>query len=121
MNDLKSVQIDRDKYKIELPLLEKGEIDTIDNYFNEISDDFMQKYCHDKEIATAQRIIMNLRNENKQLKRVISKIKETLNDEVKFDYLQEKVDIYGVKTVNRTAKSFVLKEKIEKILKEAEQ
>lgn len=72
-NDLKSVYIDRDKYKIELPLLEKDEIDTIDNYFNEISDDFMQKYVHDKDLAVAQRLIKNLREENKQLREVIDK------------------------------------------------
>ena len=57
----------------------------------------------------------------KLLKQVIRKIKETLNDEVKFNYVQEKVDAYGVRTVQKTIKSFVLKEKIEEILKEVEQ
>ena len=79
-NDLKSVYIDRDKYKIELPLLEKDEIDTIDNYFNEISDDFMQKYIHDKDLAVAQRLIKNLREENKQLREVIDKAIEYINE-----------------------------------------
>lgn len=79
-NDLKSVYIDRDKYKIELPLLEKDEIDTIDNYFNEISDDFMQKYVHDKDLAVAQRLIKNLREENKQLREVIDKAIEYINE-----------------------------------------
>ncbi len=80
-NDLKSVYIDRDKYKIELPLLEKDEIDTIDNYFNEISDDFMQKYVHDKDLAVAQRLIKNLREENKQLREVIDKAIELISKE----------------------------------------
>ena len=64
--------------------------------------------------------IEDLYQENQELKQVIRKIKETLNDEVKFNYVQEKVDAYGVRTVQKTIKSFVLKEKIEEILKEVE-
>lgn len=87
-----------------------------------IPEDLMRKYkygyVHSCEILN-EAFVKDLIKENQELKQVLSKIKETLNDEVKFDYLQENVDIYGVKTVNRTTKSFVLKEKIEKILKEA--
>lgn len=86
MNEFKNVQIDRDKYKIEVPLLENDEIDTIDNCFNEISDEFIQKYYHDKETAIAQRIIRNLQNENKQLKKVINKARLYVDEHSTFAY-----------------------------------
>lgn len=72
--------------KVELPLLEKDEIGTIDNCFNDIAEEFMQKYCHDKEIAMAQRIIMNLREENKQLKKVINKARLYVDEHSTFAY-----------------------------------
>ena len=80
MNDLKSVQVNLDKYKIELPLPEKDEIYTIDNYFNEISDEFIQKYVHDKDLAAAQMVIRHLRDENKQLRKILDKIRSLLSD-----------------------------------------
>lgn len=80
MNDIKNVQIDANKYKIELPLLNDGEILAIDNCFNEIADDFIQKYAHDKEIATAQMVIRHLREENKKFKEVINKAIEYINE-----------------------------------------
>ena len=81
--------------KVELPLLEKDEIGTIDNCFNDIAEEFMQKYCHDKEIAMAQRIIMNLREENKQLKEVINKARLYVDEHSEFTHREAYRNIHN--------------------------
>ena len=95
MNKFKSVQIDVDKYKIELPLLEKGEIDVIDNYFNEISDDFSQKYVHDRDLAAAQMVIRHLREENKQLNKVINKARLYIDEHSEFTHREAYRNIHN--------------------------
>ena len=103
--------------------IELSELEDILNYLETTSlephDDYVSEFSY-KDQKTLWKYIKDLRLENQELKQVIRKIKETLNDEVKFNYVQEKVDAYGVRTVQKTIKSFVLKEKIEEILKEVE-
>lgn len=100
-----------------------SELEDILNYLETTSlephDDYVSEFSY-KNQKTLWKYIKDLQLENQELKQVIRKIKETLNDEVKFNYVQEKVDAYGVRTVQKTIKSFVLKEKIEEILKEVE-
>lgn len=86
MNEFKSVQIDVDKYKINLPLLDRDEIDAINNNFNSIADEFLQKYVHDRDLAAAQMVIRNLQNENKQLKKVINKARLYVDEHSTFAY-----------------------------------
>ena len=55
------------KYKISVPLIDEKELERIDNYYNEIADEFLKKFVKEKDLITAQRIMMNLRKENQKL------------------------------------------------------
>ena len=52
------------QYKISMPLINDEELQRIDNYYNEIVDEFLKKYVKEKDNIIAQRIMMNLRKEN---------------------------------------------------------
>lgn len=98
-------------YKITMPLINDEELQRIDNHYNELVDEFTKQYTKEKDMIVAQRIMMNLRKENKQLhienqkqKEVIDKIKKICNS-VPYTW-----SVCGIDVVN----------KIEKILKEVE-
>ena len=95
MNEFKSVQIDVDKYKINLPLLDRDEIDAINNNFNSIADEFLQKYVHDRDLAAAQMVIRNLQNENKQLKKVINKARLYVDEHSEFTHREAYRNIHN--------------------------
>lgn len=56
------------QYKISVPLIDIEELTTIDNYYNEIVNEYLEKCLKEKEEIIAQRIMMNLRKENQELK-----------------------------------------------------
>ena len=56
------------QYKISVPLIDIEELTTIDNYYNEIVNEYLEKCLKEKEEIIVQRIMMNLRKENQQLK-----------------------------------------------------
>ena len=65
-------------YKITMPLINDEELQRIDNNYNELVDEFIKQFVKEKDMIIAQRIMMNLRKENKQLLRENEKLKEQL-------------------------------------------
>ena len=49
------------QYKISVPLIDIEELTTIDNYYNEIVNEYLEKCLKEKEEIIVQRIMMNLR------------------------------------------------------------
>ena len=68
------------QYKFSMPLINDEELQRIDNYYNELVDEFLKKYVKEKDNIIAQRIMMNLKKENKQLKEQLKVIKKTTNE-----------------------------------------
>lgn len=76
-------------YKITMPLIDDEEIQRIDNHYNELVDEFTKQYTKEKDMIVAQRIMMNLRKENKKLHIENQKLKEAINkaiDEIETGY-----------------------------------
>lgn len=85
-------------YKITMPLINNEELQRIDNTYNELVDEFTKQFVKEKDMIIAQRLMMNLSKENKQLfeenqkykdecnkyKKIIDKIYEIINYEQEF-------------------------------------
>lgn len=56
------------QYKISVPLIDIEELTIIDNYYNEIVNEYLEKCLKEKEEIIVQRIMMNLKKENQELK-----------------------------------------------------
>lgn len=67
------------QYKISVPLINDEELRTIDNYYNEIVDEFVKESVKEKDDIITQRIMMNLRKENKQLKQQLEQRDNIIN------------------------------------------
>ena len=67
------------QYKISVPLINDKELLTIDNYYNEMVDEFVKKSVKEKDNIITQRIMMNLRIENKQLKQQLEQRDNIIN------------------------------------------
>ena len=65
-------------YKITMPLIDDEEIQRIDNHYNELVDKFIKQFVKEKDMIIAQRIMMNLRKENKLLLKENQKLKKQL-------------------------------------------
>ena len=63
-------------YKITMPFINNEELQRIDNNYNELVDEFTKQYTKEKDMIVAQRIMMNLRKENKKLHIENQKLKE---------------------------------------------
>lgn len=76
------------QYKISVPLLNAEELVKIDNYYNEIVDEFVKVSVKKRDDVIKQRIMMNLRKENQQLKETL---KETTHcfDKEEYKRLQQ--------------------------------
>lgn len=96
-----------EEFKISMPLIDDIELQRIDNFYNDIVDEYVKGSLKEKKQIISQRIMKNLREENKQLKKqneflmkcdnrcqvleqVVSNIKKILNNQM--DY-REFVDI----------------------------
>ena len=76
-------------YKITMPLIDTEELQRIDNNYNELVDEFIKQFVKEKDMILAQRIMMNLRKENKKLHIENQKLKEAINkaiDEIETGY-----------------------------------
>ena len=76
-------------YKITMPLTNNEELQRIDNNYNELVDEFTKQYTKEKDMIVAQRIMMNLRKENKKLHIENQKLKEVIDkaiDEIETGY-----------------------------------
>lgn len=62
------MSIEEKALKISLPLINSEELQRIDEYYNELVDGFLKQYTKEKDLIIAQRIMMNLKNENQKLK-----------------------------------------------------
>lgn len=65
-------------YKIKVPLINQDELQRIDNYYNEIVDEFAKQFVKEKDMIITQRVMMNLRKENQKYKEVIEKVSTRL-------------------------------------------
>lgn len=65
--DTKTINEKTLQYKLTMPLIDEIELQKIDNYYNEIVDEFKKEYLKEKNMIIAQRIMTNLREENKKL------------------------------------------------------
>ena len=54
--------------KISMPLIDDIELHRIDNFYNDIVSEYTKAFVKEKEQVIAQRLMMNLQQENKQLK-----------------------------------------------------
>ena len=73
-------------YKITMPLIDDEELQRIDNHYNELVDEFIKQFVKEKDMIIAQRIMMNLRKENKQLHIENQKLKEKIKKIVEHAY-----------------------------------
>ena len=76
--DSKTINDETVSYKITMPLINNEELQRIDNHYNELVDEFTKQYTKEKDMIVAQRIMMNLRKENKQLHIENQKQKEVI-------------------------------------------
>ena len=82
------------QYKFSMPLINDEELQRIDNYYNELVDEFLKKYVKEKDNIIAQRIMMNLKKENQKLKNQISDLEclvESIKLGVTLNQKQEKL------------------------------
>lgn len=87
--DSKTINDEIVSYKITMPLTNNEELQRIDNNYNELVDEFTKQYTKEKDMIVAQRIMMNLRKENKKLHIENQKLKEAINkaiDEIETGY-----------------------------------
>ena len=78
-------------YKITMPLIDTEELQRIDNNYNELVDEFIKQFVKEKDMIIAQRIMMNLRKENKQYDSLMQKVE---SQQKKFiEYLEEPIKI----------------------------
>lgn len=56
-------------YKITMPLINNEELQRIDIHYNELVDEFIKQFVKEKDMIITQRLMMNLRKENKELKK----------------------------------------------------
>ena len=78
------------QYKISVPLLNAEELVKIDNYYDEIVDEFVKVSVKKRDDVIKQRIMMNLRKENQQLKDNWNKLKEYISIKLyNTEYLQK--------------------------------
>lgn len=74
--DSKTINDEIVSYKITMPLIDMEELQRIDNHYNELVDEFTKQFVKEKDMIIAQRIMMNLRKENKLLLEENQKLKE---------------------------------------------
>ena len=87
--DSKTINDETVSYKITMPLINDEELQRIDNHYNELVDEFIKQFVKEKDMIIAQRIMMNLRKENKLLLEENQKLKEAINkaiDEIETGY-----------------------------------
>ena len=62
--------------KISMPLIDDIELKRIDNFYNDIVDEYTKAYVKEKEQVIIQRLMKNLREENQHLQQELTKYKE---------------------------------------------
>ena len=78
-------------YKITMPLIDTEELQRIDNNYNELVDEFIKQFVKEKDMIIAQRIMMNLRKENKQYDSLMQKVE---SQQKKFiEYLEDYIEV----------------------------
>lgn len=84
--DSKTINDETVSYKITMPLINNEELQRIDNHYNELVDEFTKQFVKEKDMIIAQRIMMNLRKENKQLHIENQRLKEKIKNIVEYAY-----------------------------------
>lgn len=84
--DSKTINDEIVSYKITMPLTNNEELQRIDNNYNELVDEFTKQYTKEKDMIVAQRIMMNLRKENKKLHIENQRLKEKIKNIVEYAY-----------------------------------
>ena len=60
--------------KISMPLLDDMELQSIDTFYNDIVSEYTKAFVKEKEQVIAQRLMMNLQQENARLKEIENKL-----------------------------------------------
>ena len=64
--------------KISMPLIDDVELQRIDTFYNDIVSEYTKAFVKEKEQVITQRLMMNLQQENTQLKKQIDKANNEL-------------------------------------------
>ena len=60
--------------KISMPLVDDIELQTIDTFYNDIVSEYTKTFVKEKDQVIAQRVMMNLQQENARLKEIENKL-----------------------------------------------
>ena len=97
--------------KITMPLIDDIELKRIDTFYNDIVSEYTKAFVKEKDQVIAQRLMMNLQQENEQLKNKIDKAIEYIKNIDKFEErLNDDTRIYIIQDADV--------DEIERILKE---
>lgn len=77
--------MNKEEIKISMPLIDDIELQRIDNFYNDIVDEYTKAYVKEKEQVITQRLMKNLREENKKYKEVIDKVMNLIKKYGKYD------------------------------------
>ena len=78
--------------KLKMPLIDDIELQNIDTFYNDIVSEYSKAILKEKEQIISQRIMMNLQQENKQLKEVIEEVREYVDNIVPCIHDEELLD-----------------------------
>lgn len=67
------VNYEREELKISIPLIDDIELQRIDTFYNDIVSEYTKSFVKEKEQVIVQRLMMNLQQENQELKEHIEK------------------------------------------------
>ena len=97
--DSKTINEEISSYEIKMPLINSEELQRIDNYYNEIVDEFVKQFVKEKDMIIAQQVMMNLRKENQDLKKQLESCycnrtdcSSRIKNSKKYDSLVQKVE-----------------------------
>lgn len=76
--------------KISMPLIDDIELQRIDNFYNDIVDEYTKAYVKEKEQVIVQQLMKNLREENKSLQSQLKAKEEAEKEFIK--YLEKEIN-----------------------------
>ena len=85
--------------KISMPLLDDMELQSIDTFYNDIVSEYTKAFVKEKEQVIAQRLMMNLQQENARLKEIENKLNFIKNRKNQ-GASQENINKMAIKFVN---------------------
>ncbi len=75
---------EKTEVKISVPLINDKELENIDCFYNNIVDEYVKCFVKERDQVILQRVMMNLRDENKKLKKKLKKRKEIIDKAIEY-------------------------------------